>query len=112
MQKGSGRPLGARFIFRMSTSMRAVAGRRWLIGLLVLALIMASPLIVNALLVDAKVRAAQARTGGSIMETGIVPANVKVEGEGPPLLFIHGFGAGMDWWDDIAPALAAHQKVI
>jgi pimeloyl-ACP methyl ester carboxylesterase len=37
------------------------------------------------------------------METGLVPANVEVEGEGPPIVLIHGFGAALDLWDEIAP---------
>ena len=90
---------------------RSAGTRRWPIAVLVLALVVA-PLTVNAFLVDAKVRAAAARTGGMIMGTGVVPANVKVEGEGLPTLLIHGFGAAMDWWDDIAPALAADHRVI
>ena len=46
------------------------------------------------------------------METGVVPANVKVEGEGPPIVLIHGFGAALDWWDEIAPRLAAGHRII
>ena len=67
---------------------------------------------VNTLLVDSKTRAAVARDGGAVMDTSVMPANVKVEGEGPPIVLIHGFGAAMDWWDDIAPALAADHRVI
>jgi len=37
---------------------------------------------------------------------------VKVEGSGPAIVMIHGFGAAIDWWDDIAPALAADHRVI
>jgi pimeloyl-ACP methyl ester carboxylesterase len=40
------------------------------------------------------------------------PANVKVEGAGTPIVLIHGFGAAIDWWDDVAPALATDHRVI
>jgi pimeloyl-ACP methyl ester carboxylesterase len=91
----------------------STAGRRWLVVLLVLALVL-TPLTVNAFLVDSATRAAAPRDGGSIVETGIVPANVKVEGggSGTPIVLIHGFGAALDWWDEIAPTLAADRKVI
>jgi pimeloyl-ACP methyl ester carboxylesterase len=69
-------------------------------------------LAVNALLVDAKTRAAIARDGGTLMDTSVVTANVKVEGEGPPILLIRGFGAALDWWDEIAPELARDHRVI
>jgi pimeloyl-ACP methyl ester carboxylesterase len=86
-------------------------GKPWLVGLLVLALIVA-PLTINAYLVASTTRPAQARDGGTVVATSVVPANVKVEGEGPPVVLIHGFGGAMDWWDEIAPALAAKHKVI
>lgn len=69
-------------------------------------------LAANTFAVSSATRAAVARSGGTIMETGVVPANVKVEGEGPPIVLIHGFGAALDWWDEIAPALAADHRVI
>ena len=69
-------------------------------------------LAANTVIVDAQTRPAEARSGGSIMDTGVVPANVKVEGDGQPLVLIHGFGAAIDWWDEIAPELAADHKVI
>jgi pimeloyl-ACP methyl ester carboxylesterase len=68
--------------------------------------------IANALWVDARTRAAGARTGGQVMATEVVPANVAVQGAGPPIVMIHGFGAAMDWWDGIAPALATDHRVI
>jgi pimeloyl-ACP methyl ester carboxylesterase len=37
---------------------------------------------------------------------------VKVEGSGSPIVLIHGFGAAIDWWDEIAPTLAADHRVI
>jgi pimeloyl-ACP methyl ester carboxylesterase len=69
-------------------------------------------LAANTVVVDSKTRPAQDRDGGEIIETGVVPANVKIEGNGPPLVLIHGFGAALDWWDEIAPALAAGHRVI
>jgi pimeloyl-ACP methyl ester carboxylesterase len=83
-------------------------------GLAIVAVIaaIALALAANTLAVDSAMRAAVARSGGTVMETGIVPANLKVEGEGPPIVLIHGFGAALDWWDDIAPQLAADHRVI
>ena len=69
-------------------------------------------LAANTVAVNSATRAATARSGGTVMETGVVPANVKVEGEGSPIVLIHGFGAALDWWDDIAPELAADHRVI
>ena len=73
---------------------------------------LAVALAANTIAVDAVTRAATARSGGSVMETGVVPANVKVEGEGPPIVLIHGFGAALDWWDEIAARLASGHRVI
>jgi len=84
--------------------------RRTLIILILAAVGVA--LFANAMLVGAKTRSAIARSGGQLMETGVVTANVKVEGEGPPIVLIHGFGAALDWWDAIAPGLARDHKVI
>ena len=88
-------------------------GKTWLVDLLVLALIV-TPLTINAFLVESATRPAAPRDGGTVVETGVVPANVKVEGEGTgtPIVLIHGFGAALDWWDEIAPALASDRRVI
>ena len=69
-------------------------------------------LAANAVWVDLETRPAAARDGGAIFDTAVVPANVRIEGSGPPILFLHGFGAAIDWWDDVAPALAADHRVI
>ena len=54
-------------------------------------------LFANWRIVNARVRNAEPRDGGKIIETEIVPANVKVEGEGPTLVMIHGFSAAIGW---------------
>jgi pimeloyl-ACP methyl ester carboxylesterase len=85
--------------------------RRGLIAAVVV-LTVAAALAVNAMLVGLQTRPAMARSGGTLMETAVVTANVKVEGEGPPIVLIHGFGAALDWWDEIAPALSSDHRVI
>jgi len=37
---------------------------------------------------------------------------VKSEGAGPPVVFIHGFAAAINWWDEVAPELAIDHRVI
>ena len=90
----------------------AVANRRRLIGLLVIVAAAIVAVAINTIVVDARTRPAQPRDGGRVEDTGVVPANVKVEGSGSPIVLIHGFGAAIDWWDEIAPALAADHRVI
>ena len=63
-----------------STSRR----RTWLVLILV-AVFGALVLVTNTVWVDSKTRAAAPRDGGSIIETGIEPTNVKVEGRGSPM---------------------------
>ncbi|MCE9544362.1 MAG: alpha/beta fold hydrolase [Planctomycetia bacterium] len=74
--------------------------------------LLAAALVANMLWVDTRTRIAAPRDGGKIVENAIEPANVKVEGTGPPILLIHGFGAAMDWWDEIAPVLARNHRVV
>jgi pimeloyl-ACP methyl ester carboxylesterase len=69
-------------------------------------------LLANTRWVDSQTRAAAPRDGGRIIDASVVPANVKVEGNGPAIVLIHGFGAAIDWWDEIAPALAVDHRVI
>lgn len=61
---------------------------------------------------DSRTRAAAPREGGTIVYTGVVPANVKIEDEGPPIVMIHGFSEAIDWWDEIAPTLAKDHRVV
>jgi pimeloyl-ACP methyl ester carboxylesterase len=81
------------------------------VALVVLALI-AAALAANTFIVDSRTRPAMARSGGRIIETPVVAANVAEAGTGPAVVMIHGFGAAIDWWDEIAPALAADYRVI
>lgn len=69
---------------------------RFLVTAVVVLATAAAALATNAILVDATTRAALARSGGRLMDTGIVTANVRVEGEGSPIVLIHGFGAALD----------------
>jgi pimeloyl-ACP methyl ester carboxylesterase len=69
-------------------------------------------LFVNAHWVDAQTRQAAAREGGQVIDAGVAPANVRVEGAGRTIVLIHGFGAAIDWWDNIAPELAADHRII
>lgn len=75
-------------------------------------LIAAGVMLVNAVLVDNVTRQADVRDGGALMETLVGTANVKVEGEGPAIVLIHGFGAALDWWDEITPDLTQDHTVI
>ncbi len=75
--------------------------------------ICAVALLANTLWVDSRTRAADLRDGGHIIDTNVVQANVRVEGAaGSTIVLLHGFGAAMDWWDDIAPPLAVDHRVI
>jgi pimeloyl-ACP methyl ester carboxylesterase len=92
---------------------RTSTNRRRTRLVLALAVVVAALLLVaNTVWVDRQTRAATPRDGGTIIDTGIEPANVKVEGQGSPILLLHGYGGAIDWWDDITPALAKHHRVI
>lgn len=91
---------------------RPRASWRWLIGVAFALLAVVGLLAANTVVVDQRTRPAEARDGGTIVETPVVAANVKVEGSGSPVVLIHGFGAALDWWDGIAPALATSHRVI
>jgi pimeloyl-ACP methyl ester carboxylesterase len=66
----------------------------------------------NAYLVDGETRPAAARDGGNLVSADGIDANVRIDGKGPPVVLIHGFGAAIDWWDGIAPGLAQHHQVV
>jgi pimeloyl-ACP methyl ester carboxylesterase len=69
-------------------------------------------LVANMIWVDSRTRKAAPRDGGQVIDTQVVPANVTIQGVGPTIVLIHGFGAAIDWWDNIAPGLAADHRVI
>ncbi|MFZ0314789.1 MAG: alpha/beta fold hydrolase [Candidatus Korobacteraceae bacterium] len=85
--------------------------RKLLVAVIVVALC-AIALFGNALWVDSLTRKAAPRDGGQVIDTQVVPANVTIEGVGPTIVLIHGFGAAIDWWDKITPGLAADHRVI
>jgi pimeloyl-ACP methyl ester carboxylesterase len=69
-------------------------------------------LFVNARWVDAQTRLAMARGGGQLINAGGIAENVRAEGTGQTIVLIHGFGAAIDWWDNITPELASDHRVI
>ncbi len=85
--------------------------RRLLVPVIVFAVCVIA-LVANALWVDSRTRKAASRDGGQVIDTQVVPANVTIEGVGPTVVLIHGFGAAIDWWDNITPGLAADHRVI
>ena len=66
----------------------------------------AALLAANTYLMDSHTRGAAPRDGGKMVDTQIERVNVKIEGEGPPIVMIHGFSEAIDWWDGIAPTRA------
>ena len=75
-------------------------------------IVIVAALLGNMIWVDSRTRPASPRDGGRIVNTHVEPANVSVQGEGPAILLLHGFGAAIDWWDDVASSLALHHRVI
>jgi pimeloyl-ACP methyl ester carboxylesterase len=69
-------------------------------------------LLANRRIVNARVRSAEPRDGGKLIETDIVTTNVKVEGAGRTLVMIHGFSAALGWWDAISDDLARDHRVV
>jgi pimeloyl-ACP methyl ester carboxylesterase len=95
----------------MSETMTANLQQHWQIWSIGLIATVAA-LLGNMIWVDSRKRPASPRDGGRIIDTHIEPANVSVRGEGPAILLLHGFGAAIDWWDDVASSLAFHHRVI
>jgi pimeloyl-ACP methyl ester carboxylesterase len=95
----------------MSERMTANLRQHWQIWSIGLIAIVAA-LLGNMIWVDSRTRPASPRDGGRIIDTHVEPANVSLQGEGPAILLLHGFGAAIDWWDDVASSLALHHRVI
>jgi pimeloyl-ACP methyl ester carboxylesterase len=98
----------------MRNSRRTTANRRrsWRIWSIALVLAATAALAANTIWVDSRTRPASPRDGGKIIDTDVEAANVSEEGKGPVILLLHGFGAAINWWDNVAPELAAHHRVI
>lgn len=84
---------------------------RILVGLLAAAVV---ALVVNAVVVAHTGRAAEPFAGGHVLTLDGPDLNVREYG--PPgdraIVLLHGYSASIEWWEKVAPALAAHQRVI
>jgi pimeloyl-ACP methyl ester carboxylesterase len=67
---------------------------------------------INTVIVDRTTRAAAPRNGGRLVDAGLLQANVRIQGAGPAIVLIHGFGAALDWWDSVTPTLATDHRVV
>jgi pimeloyl-ACP methyl ester carboxylesterase len=89
-------------------------GRGWKIGIGVVAALIVL-LIVNALLVDSETRSAEVTVpGGKLLD--LPGGEIQVVDSGPrhgrPIVLIHCFTCGIDWWDGMRPALERRHRVI
>ena len=97
----------------MTVSSKSDRGfQRWRAWLISVVVAITAVLAANTIWVDSRTRPAAPREGGRIIDTDVEPVNVRVEGQGRAILLLHGFGAAIDWWDNVAPALAANHRVI
>jgi pimeloyl-ACP methyl ester carboxylesterase len=89
-------------------------GRGWKIAAGVVAALIAL-LAVNALLVDGETEpAAVTVPGGKILD--LSGGDIQVVDRGPrdgsPIVLIHCFTCGIDWWDQVRPALERRHRVV
>jgi len=84
---------------------------RILVGLLVAAVV---ALAVNAVVVAHTSRAAEPFAGGHVLKLDGPDLNVREYGPAGEraIVLLHGYSASIEWWEKVAPALAAHQRVI
>ncbi|MUL47499.1 alpha/beta hydrolase [Mycobacterium sp. CBMA293] len=84
---------------------------RILLGLLVAAVV---ALVVNAVVVVHTGRAAAPFGGGHVLQLDGPDLNVREYGSpgDRAVVLLHGYSASIEWWEKVAPALAAHERVI
>ena len=89
-------------------------GRGWKIGIGV-AVALIALLLLNALLVDGETKSATVTVpGGRLLD--LPNGQIQVVDGGPrdgaPIVLIHCFTCGIDWWDGVRPALERHHRVV
>ncbi|HVY96925.1 MAG TPA: alpha/beta fold hydrolase [Solirubrobacterales bacterium] len=88
--------------------------RGWKIAIGVVAAIIVV-LVVNALLVDGETEKAEVTVpGGRILDLPAGELQVLERGprDGSPIILIHCFTCGIDWWDGMLPALSRRHRVL
>ena len=88
--------------------------RRWIIGLGIVAALLAL-LLVNALILDGETKEAEVTVaGGRILDLpdGELQVRERGPGGGSPIVLIHCFSCAMDWWDGMLPMLERRHRVI
>lgn len=88
--------------------------RGWKIALGALAALVVA-LIVNALFVDGETKSAEVTVpGGRLLDLPAGETQVLERGprDGSPIVLVHCFTCGIDWWDGMIPALSRRHRVI
>lgn len=89
-------------------------GRGWKIGIGVVAALIVL-LVVNALLVDGETKSAEVTVpGGKLLDLSGGQIQVVDRGprDGSPIVLIHCFTCGIDWWERMRPRLERRHRVI
>jgi pimeloyl-ACP methyl ester carboxylesterase len=89
-------------------------GRGWKIGIAALAAVVVL-LVINTLLVDGETRSAEVTVpGGKLLDLPGGEIQVVDSGprEDPPIVLVHCFTCGIDWWDRMRPRLERRHRVI
>lgn len=71
-------------------------------------------LLVNAAISDHTARIAESFAGGRVLELAGPDLNVREYGSGgdSAVVLLHGYTASIQWWEEVAPALAQANRVI